>query len=391
MVKTERVSFFHVLLVFLVVFFNLYSFPLSYSVVVDMVVLLCVLPHVGVMKTKGNRAIRNIVFSAFLLGVYTLLVCILNGSTSIYTLGKPVRFVFALIVFSLLSARFFKYTLKEIVIALILAIGVHLMLVYLEFFIPTLKPLVYAYLDADKEDIVFLPLRAFGLCSSFDNAGMILCMFEVLLWLISREKNSALLFLLCILDYVGCFMVGRTAMLVSTVFMIMIIISYAKRNKAFLFFFIIPAFVIGGSYVYNIAQDVLSNNVIGDSYRGESQEKLTGEMLYLPDSFMGSLFGTGEPAPSSDIGYVNQIFMVGIIGLIWILSLYYQTYIYIRKVRRNNKVIALFLTLVLLLLLAFNYKLSFLYSRSVSDVYFMLVFILMRKTVGENKLITYRA
>ena len=385
--RTEvRVSLLHILPVFLVVFFSLFSFPLSICLGGELAVCLSMLPASS-QKAYGNKTIRNIIISAILLGVYTLFICIINTSDSLYAIGKPLRFIFTLVIFAYLSTRFAKYNIKEIVIALVLALLIHLAFVYLEFFIPSLKIVIISYLDTEKEDIINLPLRAFGLCSSFDGAGLVLCVLQALLWMLTLQKKSALLFSLCLLSYVGCFMVSRTSMLVSTIFMILILISFAKNNKKFLFFFIVPVFIIAGFYVYDLAKDILSDNIIEQSYRMESSEKLTGEMLYLPDSVFGTLFGTGDRSEFSDIGYINQIFMVGILGLLWILSIYYQTYIAVRRMRYQYKYETWFLIIMLVLLLAFNYKLSFLYSRSVSDVYFLLVFIMLRKALGA-KLIT---
>ena len=382
--RTEvRVSLLHILPVFLVVFFSLFSFPLSICLGVELAVCLSMLPTSS-QTAYGNKTISNIIISAILLGVYTLFICIINTSDSLYAIGKPLRFIFTLVIFAYLSTRFAKYNIKEIVIALVLALLIHLAFVYLEFFIPSLKTVIISYLDTEKEDIINLPLRAFGLCSSFDGAGLVLCVLQALLWMLTLQKKSALLFSLCLLSYVGCFMVSRTSMLVSTIFMILILISFAKNNKKFLFFFIVPVFIIAGFYVYDLAKDILSDNIIEQSYRMESSEKLTGEMLYLPDSVFGTLFGTGDRSDFSDIGYINQIFMVGFLGLLWILSIYYQTYIAVRRMRYQYKYESWFLIIMLVLLLAFNYKLSFLYSRSVSDVYFLLVFIMLRKAPGAK-------
>ena len=74
MSEAGRVSLFHILPVFLVVFFNLYSFPLSITLGVDVLVCLFVLFSTSVI-TYGNKYIRNIIISAFFLGLYTLIVC----------------------------------------------------------------------------------------------------------------------------------------------------------------------------------------------------------------------------------------------------------------------------------------------------------------------------
>lgn len=378
MEKAGSFSFFHMLPVFLVVFFNLYSFPLSITLAIDVLVCILVFFSPSVMPVD-NKPIRNIIFSALFLALYTLLICFINGSDSLYAIGKPFRFIFTLVVFAFLSTRFAKYRNEEIITALFLALLIHLVFVYVEFFIPVLKPVVFSYLDTDKEDILNYPLRAFGLCSSFDGAGLIICVFQALLWMMSFKGKSAVLFFLCLISFVGCFLVSRTSMLISTLFMGLIILSFAKRNKKLLFLFVIPLFIIGGYYVYGLASDILSTSIIEDSYRPESAEKLTGEMLYLPDTMFGALFGTGDKSDFSDIGYVNQIFMVGIVGLFWILSIYYQSFLAIRRIRFQFKYETSFLILVLVLLFVYNYKLSFLYSRSVSDVYFLLVFIMVRR------------
>lgn len=111
-----------------------------------------------------------------------------------------------------------------------------------------------------------------------------------------------------------------------------------------------------------------------ESSYGNSTNALLGTMLVLPDTFEQILVGTGETIETSDIGYVKLIFMVGIIGLGLIIILYIGALNILRNSQimdEELKLLRCFVGFVFILLLMMNYKLLYLYSRSVSDMFFL--------------------
>ena len=377
--KGNKFSLAHIFIVFIITAANAFSFPLVVSLVVDVVAALFL---GGSLRTnRGGGKIRSIYLLLIFLCIYTFLVCIANFSFSSYTLGKPIRLIVFYTLFIFISGRLAQYSNKEIAFGLMLALLLHLASVYAQFFIPTLKTIFTSFLRFDdKVDLIIEdPLRAFGLDSSFDGAGLDICILLVLLWLLFKRSRDIKFFLLGCISLLGCFMVGRTAMLVGTIVFVLMLMSLIKKNK--IYFFIATAIVaIGVFYVWEIVQFYMNNNDVTQSYRPETVTWLTSDrMLFLPESFLGTVFGTGESPSNSDIGYIKIIHMIGFVGLSLVLYLYYSTIKAIKPYKRIDKDIYMFMLIFLILLLAYNYKLLLLYSRGINDVYFLLIFIILRK------------
>lgn len=329
-------------------------------------------------KTSTSRSVKHIIAYVIVLALYTSLVCMANGEMNSYTLGKPLRLLFVLLMFNIISTRISGYKTVEIVWGLSLALMIHLVCVYLQFLFPETKLLFYSILDSDK-DVVDLRLRAFGLCTSFDGAGLYICVLQTLLWVIFKTSHSRWIFSLCFASFIGCFLVSRLSMAVSSVYMAMMLLTIFKNDKKFSFLFVLPVVFVGCYYAYGYAQSIMLDANIEESYRHESVEYLTGEMLELPSSFLDTLIGTGNRAPSSDIGYVNIIYMIGLIGLGLVLSMYLYTIKSIKFCKIYHRDVYLFMLLFIVLLFIFNYKLLLLYARGINDVYLLLIFIIGQK------------
>lgn len=377
--KTKQLHLLHVFWIFLLTAANAFSFPLSVSLTVDTVAILFL--GGGATGFKGLSKIKTIVSILLFLTLYTVIVCLLNAELSSYTLGKPLRLLLFYTIFIYISGRLSYYSNKEIAFGVMLALLMHLASVYAQFFIPSLKTFFTSFLRFDDkvEDIIENPLRAFGLDSSFDGAGLDICILLVLLWLLFKRTHDIKFFLLGCASLLGCFMVGRTAMLVGSVVFVLMLMSLLRKNKIY---FVITSVIVAIAmfYVWDIVQFYLNNNDVMQSYRPETVTWLTSDrMLFLPESFLGTIFGTGISPSNSDIGYIKIIHMIGFVGLVLVLFLYYSTLKAIRPYKKVDKDVYAFMFLFLILLLAYNYKLLLLYSRGINDVYFLLIFIILRK------------
>ena len=372
----KRMSVLNIFAIFTIVVANIYSFPIKYTIGIDVFLLLvtCSICR-GV---RGDSEIKSILKLLVFLLFYTLVVCIVNMSFSSYSIGKPLRLLFACLFFFAISKKIYLYSQKEFEYGIIGGLGIHLASIYIQFFKPETKMLFYSFLDTEKEDITNYALRSFGLCSSFDAAGLYLCVLIVLLWIIFKREKKFIYLFFSFITLVGCFLVSRTSMIVSSVFFILLLFSLMKNNRKH-FFIATTLVVIGVFYTWNYAGVILQAIDIEQSYRPESQQYLTGEMIFLPSSIVETIIGTGENAHNSDIGYVKIIYMIGLFGLCTVLLLYWKT---IKQIRYCKKIIPdmyQFMVLFLLLLFLFNYKLLLLYSRGINDLYFLLIFVLLRK------------
>lgn len=370
---------FRILLLFIIIVTNVYSFPLQYKVALDLFYLFFCFGK-KIEKLEKNYIMGGAIF----LLVYVIIVSIINGTAELYTIGKPLRFIFAMFIYIMYSNYFKKCSYNEIFYTVIAALSVHLLTVYAETINPALKPIVYSFLDEYKDDTLAASFRAFGLCASFDEAGLILCVLVVLFGIAYRKTNTLLFFVFELLAFVGCFMVGRTAMLLSSLLILLDLFGIFIKHKVISIFVVIPILAYIGYHGFVYAMDIIEATNMRDSYSESSANLLTGRMLYYPDSLFGWLFGTGKDAEASDIGYIKLLHQVGIIGSLFIFHMYYLTNRHLRKYHQLNPKAYYFMTMFVLMLFFYNYKGLFLYARGTNDLYFLLYFILLRKLSYEN-------
>lgn len=386
--KRNNISLFHVLVIFVLTAANAFSFPLWVSLAVDVTAAIFL---GGSVISMGSKKERSIIYRLIVLCAYTFIVCLCNFEFSSYTLGKPLRLIVFYALFIYLTGTLAKYKTQEIAFGVLLALLLHTTCVYLQFFIPSTKEIFFTFLRFDdKIEIIEDPLRAFGLDASFDGAGLDICILIVLIWRMFLRSRRIVFFLLGGFSLLSCFMVGRTAMLVGSVVFAMMMFSLMKKHKRY-FMFACVIMLFGVYYVWDLFQFYMDNYDVINSYRPETVTALTSKrMVFLPDTFLGCIFGTGLTAASSDIGYIKIIHMIGFLGLFFVLYLYLATIKLIKTFKKIDKDVYMFMFFFLLLLLAYNYKLLLLYSRGINDIYFLLIFIILRKqsTINANNQIS---
>lgn len=378
MAKLNLINF-RTLLLFIIIVTNVYSFPLQYKILLDIFYLFFCFRN-NMENMKNNYVLSGSVFLFF----YIIVVSIFNENTNLYVVGKPLRFIFVIIAYMIYSSYLKKCSYAEIFYTVTAALSIHMIVVYVEMFFPVSKPFFYSFLDEFKEDTLEASFRAFGLCASFDEAGLILCVLIVLFGIAYRKNHSSFFILLEFIAYIGCFLVGRTAMVLSTLLILMDILKFFLRHKLLSSLIIFPALVYLGYHVYDYVVDIIEATDMRDSYADSSLEVLTGRMLYYPDTMFGWLFGTGRDAEASDIGYIKLLHQVGILGSLFIFHMYYYTNMHLRKYRKVNINAYLFMTMFVLMLFFYNSKGLFLYARGINDLYFLLYFILLKKLSYEN-------
>lgn len=185
-----------------------------------------------------------------------------------------------------------------------------------------------------------------------------------LLRLDAKHKRYALYFITLTLSVIVNARTGLFPIALTLVYVLMNSVSKIKIITLFKYaFFSIVAYILFmqilstlpdvKSFVTNFFEQ-LEGLVLKEDYEDSAYSK----MLIFPKTSTGLLFGEGHSLfvsdiqDSSDIGYVNQIFIGGLIFAVGLLLFHLIVYIKIMK-RSNDKVFA---TIFFLSLLVFNYK-----------------------------------
>lgn len=376
---TTRTTTKDYILVFFLLFNVLYTFINLYlGLGCCLLIATCLLFTNSLSKT--NKYESYLLRMAFIVLLYTIIISIVNLQFSPYTLGRHTRICIVLLAFIVIVNTYLKKKSPKLLINVFITLGLlNVCFIFAEIISPTFKEFMYSLMPSGHE-FELMPLRASGLCGDFEGCGLInACLMVLLTQLYIKTKNKGILIFL-IITFASCFFVSRTAMLLGLFVFALNLFFISKNDKKFFWLIIVPVlcaiFIFVVVPIYNQVMD----NAIGaegigvESSYGNSTNALLGTMLVLPDTFEQILVGTGETIETSDIGYVKLIFMVGIIGLGLIIILYIGALNILRNSQimdEELKLLRCFVGFVFILLLMMNYKLLYLYSRSVSDMFFL--------------------
>ncbi len=369
---------FHIFLIYILVVANVYSFPLYVSIIVDLILFVITGAFYTQKKIWKEGNSKDVFIFLTILLLYTIIVCVANQQITADTIGKPLRLLLFCCIIYVMSRKLSCYSNREIIYGIGLGFLTHLACIYIQFFLPETKMFFFGFLDTEKEQITSYSLRAFGLHSSYDASGLTLCLSIVFWGQLFKHTKNYLLFLLCFACFVACFVVSRMTMAVGTIVFVYSLLPLLKKNKVVFMFILIPLITIVSFYIMNYAERLLTQNVVEYSYGESSYDSLLG-MLYLPDFWEGTIFGTGQAPSGIDPGYIKIIHTIGLLGLFLVLIFYWKTIRAIDFCKRRHPDIFHFMVMFLVLLLVYNSKLLLLYSRGLNDLFFILTFIILKK------------
>lgn len=332
-----------------------------------------------------RKQLKVVLFLTLIL-VYSSLVFLFTASGDTFFILRIMRcLISTVVVYLFFSDTDTPYT--EISKAFIRATGIQSLAVISGMLFPQIKIFLQIFNGYAKKD---LPFRSSGLFSGYDFAGYfinvaILLLGLLLIW--KKEKNSFSKYLYFLFLIFSLILTSRFNVVVLVInSLILLFASFRNNNfKAKNFFVFINAilgiFLLLFSVIsMNIAPEVkyyiitkypalysISEN-LSDSYANYDVATTISNQFFFPK---GSkiIFGFNERAPV-DPGYVNNIYYVGIVGLIMIISLY--IYLVVSNTKKNWKEMNIFLLLLLILNLIFEIKLSFLLSSSAFEL--MMIF-----------------
>lgn len=254
-------------------------------------------------------------------------------------------------------------------------------------------------------EIYFREFRAMGLMSGYDSNGIIMAFsFQLIFILIICETNKRrkmLFSVLAFINFIAVFVTSRVGLL--TLFLGLILIIFQSRKiiikeclfyiKGLIVFIALAGFVVflGNKSLfiktYEFMFEPFINYKQSGEFRTQSTDALLSEHYKLPKSEEILMFGTGmdnaNPRLGShtDVGYLQLIFGLGILGLIICLLIYlYWTVILLRIIKSFQKELELrlswFCLNYILLILLCSFKGSYLLAYGIIYV-FAFIFILL--------------
>lgn len=308
------------------------------------------------------------------------------GTFDLTILGIYARMMISFIVIPYIVSYFAKEK-KDIMGFLATCLFLHCCMVIVQLFLPELEWLnqsLFRY-ERDMESLEDLSSRRMGLSGSFDVAGFFAAACSIISYVqyVTTKKNIYLAFLLT--SVFASIFTSRTGMSMGIIGIGFAYFFYGSTHsslsKRYLSLFFVLA--IGYFVVYPIvtgnftAIDVMSN--YGDNTFFYLSQKHLMPIYTISTSQL--FWGVGALVSSvsyiygwSDIGYVKQIFEVGLVGvfvmLFYCLRVCYKS-IKSAKIPKDGTVMIALLTL---LILVFNYKNEFLWQVGTFDLYLIIYY-----------------
>lgn len=274
---------------------------------------------------------------------------------------------------------------------------VHIIAIIAQIIYPPLSWIMAPYFNFDRDiDLVqSMQLRKLGLCGGYDAASMLVISSVLFFYYIFYYRSKYVFLALAVLSMAMTLFVSRTGMILAVGCMAYFAFISIKKRKTvrkagfvmiFAFIFavvnlLLPILMESNGLLFNVnmksGTDV-SYFTQDYSTANGSARGLVEEHLNVVDQldFLQLFLGAGNSS-RSDIGYVQMLFQVGLVGLILIILLHLKMFFRLRKMKTGNidyEIIRAFCMTYLVVLFLFNYKILLLYSRGFYD-FFLICFV----------------
>lgn len=370
-----------------VLFINLYaSFSTILPIFLDMIVVLGLLIRNGKISLL-NRYQTNLLLISVLIVSLLMVSAIGNMKFSSYSLFRGIRISLLLAMIGLFCNNYmYKISIKTFTNTLFLVMLINVLCVYFQMIYPDCKQTFYSLFFTEKE-YKMLPLRAFGLYSSYDATGLCTCGLLLLLFAKFLSYPKFKYFYWFLFVFISVFFISRYSMILGIFILLLFAGAIARyRFKVFITIFF-PLFVVITAYLVYYIISILSSLDLAYSY-GDSEDMLV-EMIVFPDDIWSYIIGTGNTIDTSDIGYVKIVYMMGVSGVLAYLFFYgYSIYWMKGEVFANKDYacLSLYAFSSLILLWLFNFKLLLIYSRGYADLYLIvIIYLYSQRTINHEK------
>lgn len=372
------------LILFVFIFVNLF-FPISPYLVMVVDCMFAFYYGKGWRRLFYNRIVfftLILLFFAFFAAFFT------NKQIEQDVLFKYIRTALSGI-FVLLSCNALKdVKISNLLKVLDVIMILHPAMIILQLIFPSLSILIAPYFNfsRDIEMLDAMLIRKLGLSGGFDAASMLLCSGMAYYYYRFIQTHNFFPFFAALISFVLTVFVSRFGLLVGLGLMgYFALISIKKNNRtqvrlvglimimlgALIFINIIIPILAATNSLFFKVDSVVDNDIsffIQDySSANGSLDNLMGSHLSELNSygFFDILYGTSTSS-NSDIGYIQMISQIGLLGGGLILFFHFQ--MIFRLVMIGNKIpdydiLCKFLVMYIILLFIFNCKILLLYSR----------------------------
>lgn len=392
-------------IVFIFIFFNLY-YPISPYLCMGVDLLFAIF--------FGNwRIIRrysNYIFiSAFLLSGALVSVG-LSFEPEEQVLMKYLRTFISTVVL-VIAASGLKISANSFLRILSFVFLLHIIAIVIQMIFPPASWIMAPLFNFDRDiDIIqSMQLRKMGLSGGFDAAAMLLISGILLYFYQFFYKQKILYFVFSVLGMAMTLFVSRTGMLMAAGCMVYFAIISIRSKKMVRKMGILMT-VLFGIVVVNLILPFLieTNGLIFDmeihsdadvsfftqdySAGNSSAEHLMGDHLFIIEKLnpLQFLLGAGNSS-KSDIGYVQMLFQIGLLGVFLIIILHVSMFKGLWKFKpedSSQSALKSFCLAYIVVLFLFNYKVLLLYSRGFYD-FLLICCVYINNIKCVNRIKTY--
>ncbi len=336
--------------------------------------------------------------------LYTIVVYVFSGCDDEYVLLRYARALLSTVMLGLVFSNI-RVRSSQLFNIFILGLLFNACVILFQVVLPKLQIYLAPIWGFNKH---IVPFRAFGLTPGYDGAGY-LCLLGAILsafgvWYSSKAVRYLLALWLFVLS---ASFTTRTNIILMFFVIIVITFLFLLKGKRLLKILAISNIIIGGLLIikyivpifvatvpflmeHEIFSTINTDVRYTESYYSGTPDNWK-DMWILPDDEWDILFGSGFN-PSTDIGYIKVIFMIGITGLL--ISTFTYLYIFLRSI--NTYIIlsrcrhtydyltakALVLTLLIFIasFIVLNFKSLTFHSRTYHEIVVILFFHVLRNT-----------
>ena len=236
-------------------------------------------------------------------------------------------------------------------------------------------------------------LRCSALLAGFDISGLLIIIGSMMLYFkIYHLKYFSLQILIYVIFLIASIMSSRISFAIISPIILLGIFKEIHQNRKIgfllkvgffmpllylfyeLFYFMYLVFEVTMSFGFTDVPDEYKEFILERSAAQDPDTFLWRHMFFLPNELYQIIIGTGAEVHNSDVGFVNEIFRYGIVGLTIALLFHFimlQSIISDRKIIKSYKIFFIILTSIILIL---SFKNNYIFTRAIFPLYIMIFF-----------------
>lgn len=323
----------------------------------------------------AKRFTGFVIFLSFLI-VYQVLIQILNSNFEFESVARLIRSLLVVIILGLVFGNDDKGLSKDICIALLYAIILHSILILLGSFFPFANEFFENISGNDRT----VDYRSSGMLAGFDIAGFLAIIGLMMIsFNVVRIKSKMMEGVFMLIIFSSSYFSSRVSVVIAIAVFLYYLLSVIRNSSASIGLRIFLTFVSSCVFIYvayealvvlevtmslgviDVPMDVASS-VVQRSAVQDSDKFLWEDMFYLPVSWFDTIFGTGGSTLDSDVGYIQEVFRYGFLGLSISLGAHflflYENFHFLRAevyAKNHKNLIVMIFLLMLFLTLKNNY------------------------------------